>query len=102
MYLTSNGTLTNSQISYLRDILVINFDKEYRSVPFMDFGCDSLIEDIRKKDAKIILESKIQEVIQRINSRNNLRLILDRIDVTNDGRVNISLSLGNLKFTQLL
>lgn len=102
MYLTSSGIVTGSLVAYVRDILDVNFHVEYERVPYMEFGCDTLISDIRKDDARLILETKIQEVIQRLNRRNNLRLILEGVSFLDDRKVGITLSLGNVKIQQVV
>lgn len=100
-YLTSSG-LTTSIVTYIKDILDLNFHVEYGRIPYLDLGCNSLIDDMRLKESKIIIDSKVQEVIQRVNSRNGVTIEVNSIELIGDSNIQLNLSVGNLKLLQLL
>ena len=100
-YLTSNGT-TSSTITYLKDILKFNFNIEYNRIPYLEFGCNSLIEDMRLDEAQLIVTTKVQEVIQRINERNNTTLHVDDIKLVNNKNIELVLSIGNLTMSTII
>ena len=100
-YLTSKG-ITSNVVTYIKDTLDLNFTTEYNSIPYLDFGCNTLIEDIREKEAKIILDTKIKEVINRINNRNGLGIQVQSIQILNGSQVQLELSVGDLILSKVL